>query len=95
MDMCEHLVPVGTGIKCLECLPRWEYLSRIANGELDRAAYMRGYNRGWRHSSTANASLDNCPPGAVGWAWEDGYLDYASGRDKYHLRDCRSHDECG
>lgn len=62
-------------------------------GRMGRTAYNAAYNRGWRHSQTANASIDNQPAGAdVGWAWEDGYLDYATDREKFHRRDCGQSD---
>jgi hypothetical protein len=64
---------------------------------LGRTEYNRWYNKGWRHSQTDNASLDNQPAGdAIGWAWEDGYMDYAGDRDKFHRRDCLldDHNDC-
>lgn len=58
--------------------------------KLTRAEYNRLYNNGWRASANAGG-LDGDHPEA----WEDGYLDYAAGRDKWHLRDCPDHDTCG
>lgn len=56
--------------------------------------YGSAYNRGWRYSATSTASLDYAD--RRGWsrndAWLDGYLDYAAGRQKWHLRDCPKHD---
>lgn len=68
---------------------------------LGRPAYNAAYNKGFRHSSNAmNPSLDNNPfppteDSPEYDAWEDGYLDAAAGRDRYHLRDCTDHDACG
>lgn len=56
--------------------------------------YAKDYNRGWRYSGTANANLDTAD--RRGWSriegWMDGYLDYATGRAKWHYRDCKNHD---
>ena len=65
--------------------------------KLGRKEYNRWYNKGWRHSQTTNASLDNQPAAdAEGWAWEDGYMDYAGDRPKWHRRDCKKddHNDC-
>lgn len=49
----------------------------------EKASYTAEYRQGWRHSEkAANPSLDN----SRGDAWEDGYMDHATGRDKYSLR---------
>lgn len=68
--------------------------------------YRKAYNRGWRHSSTDKHSLDNNPypwmpnvaigsgVNAMNDAWEDGYLDYAAGREKWHLLRCLDHSNC-
>ena len=74
------------------------------------AAYRKAYNRGWRHSATSRHSLDNNPypwvpkadpsntahtvANGLNNAWEDGYLDYAAGREKWHLLHCEDHDNC-
>jgi hypothetical protein len=71
--------------------------SKKAQERMGQQAYRKAYLRGWRHSQTANASLDNQPGGQdEGWAWEDGYMDYAGGREKWHRRDCElaDHNDC-
>lgn len=71
--------------------------SQLAVMALGRKNYNYWYNKGWRHSKTENASLDNQPAGSnTGWAWEDGYMDYAGDRPKWHRRDCPldDHNEC-
>ena len=66
---------------------------------LPAAEYAKAYEKGWRHSATANASLDNPANtgGPAGWAWEDGYLDYAVDRPKWHRATCTldEHDQPG
>lgn len=55
----------------------------------ERKAYTQAYQAGWRHSGSANASLDNVPQHKGDLhsnAWEDGYMDNAVGRDKFALR---------
>lgn len=79
----------------------------MSRGEpVDIIGYKAAYNRGWRHSSTVSASLDNNPypwtprvianatSNALNDAWEDGYLDYATGREKWHLMHCKDHEAC-
>ncbi len=55
-------------------------------------AYMQRYNAGWRRSMRVGSIPDS--PIADDDAWMDGYLDYAVGREKWHLRDCADHDNC-
>lgn len=54
----------------------------------DRVAeYKKYYQSGWRHSATSkNPSLENAPDEGTGpraEAWEDGYLDHATDREKW------------
>jgi hypothetical protein len=53
--------------------------------------YKRWYNKGWRYSASGSASVSLDHGDAMGApdAWEDGYLDYAAGREKWHLAFCR------
>jgi hypothetical protein len=54
-----------------------------AQAGVDHREYTAQYHAGWRHSATAvNPSLDR----SQGQAWEDGYMDHATGREKYALR---------
>ena len=66
--------------------------------QLGKAEYTKWYRRGWRHSAmSSEPSLDNNPgTGWRYWAWEDGYMDYAGDRPKYHRRNCPKddHNEC-
>jgi hypothetical protein len=68
---------------------------------LDIKTYNIAYTKGWEASSRGS-SLDEAEVrflsrNKVKWnspehnAWEDGWLDMAVGREKYHLRDCRAH----
>lgn len=57
---------------------------------------LRDYRNGWRASANVG-SLDRADARGVSWAWEDGYIDRACGREKYHLLLCNSmtgHDAC-
>lgn len=56
--------------------------------------YVTGYNRGWAagkrsgHSRVWNSGHSSAP-------FEDGYLDAATGRPKWHNTYCTDHDNCG
>jgi hypothetical protein len=58
------------------------------------AQYTAGWNASVRVGRTGQPSR-KFSDGTASHAWEDGYLDHASGRDKWHLRDCPNHDTCG
>ncbi len=47
-------------------------------------AYKKHYNRGWRSSGGAYASLDRGDANNEPDAWYDGYLDLAAGGPKWH-----------
>lgn len=49
--------------------------------------YISEYNRGWAARKRAVADSSE--------AWEDGYLDAAAGRPKWHYTYCTDHDNCG
>lgn len=51
--------------------------------------YRAEYEKGWRAASRTTDF-----PSGTG-AHDDGYLDRASGRAKWHLTYCADHDECG
>jgi hypothetical protein len=54
--------------------------------------YRQQYTRGWRASQRgARGTLDRADERGEPPAWYDGYLDYASGREKWHLPLCREH----
>lgn len=56
--------------------------------------YVEEYNRGWAASGRpgVNAEWDS---GYSSHAFDDGYLDRAAGRPKWHLTYCPDHDVCG
>jgi hypothetical protein len=54
--------------------------------------YRRAYRSG--RKMYYNHSLDDSPfplDTPKEWAWEDGFLDEAAGREQFHLRDCKAH----
>lgn len=53
------------------------------------AWYRDEYEKGWRAASRSS----EFPSGTH--AFDDGYLDRAAGRPKWHLAHCLDHDECG
>jgi hypothetical protein len=57
-----------------------------------RDEYVRQYNNGWQASKGESKAWDS---GTTSHAWDDGYLDYAAGRPKWHLTYCVNHNECG
>lgn len=66
------------------------WASRIA---ADHEQYIREYNKGWRAAASENARAWN--DGTSTHAYDDGYLDRAAGRVKWHLTYCPDHDHCG
>lgn len=58
----------------------------------DEADYKRMYNKGWRRSERVGSIPDSA--NAEDDAWMDGYLDNATGREKWHLLFCPDHDSC-
>lgn len=68
------------------------------------ADYKAWYTNGWRaalHSTDLGTAesrfLDRSGEpwnGDAHHAFEDGWLDYAAGREKWHPRDCADHDNC-
>lgn len=63
--------------------------------EKNSPEYRADYNKGWRYSGSESASLDHADRIRASDAWIDGYMDYAAGRPKWHLRDCLDHGRCG
>lgn len=51
--------------------------------------YVRNYNRGWK--STNLEFSDDIADDAEREAWLDGYMDAATGREKWHLLNCPAH----
>jgi hypothetical protein len=50
--------------------------------------YRSRYERGWRYSGRAGATLDHLDATRAPEAAYDGYLDRAAGREKWHLAWC-------
>ena len=70
------------------------------NASARRPGYAAAYRKGWAASARGSA-LDEAEDRYVARygraehdAWLDGWLDYAAGRPKWHLRDCPDHDAC-
>lgn len=56
------------------------------------ADYARDYNRGWKSgTSGASGALDRADARREPEAWYDGYLDAATGREKWHIPNCPAH----
>ena len=62
----------------------------------DTPEYRKAYNRGWRYSHRDTASLEHGDFNGEPNAWYDGYLDYATAREKWHTLRCDQpeHAEC-
>lgn len=68
--------------------------------EYNEATYRKAYRLGWAASGRAS-DLDGAesryirrhqPTAQELEAWTDGWLDYAAGREKWHLLYCERHD---
>lgn len=60
--------------------------------------YVTQYNLGWQASTRVGRTgqdSDAWSSGCSNYAWDDGYLDQAAGRPKWHITYCRDHDTCG
>lgn len=60
--------------------------------------YVDQYNLGWQASTRVSRTgqpSEAWGSGTTNYAWDDGYLDHAAGRPKWHLTYCRDHDTCG
>lgn len=58
------------------------------------AAYRREYRNGWAAADRPGDSA-KWESGNSSDAWDDGYLDRAAGRERWHLTNCPDHDTCG
>lgn len=56
--------------------------------------YIRDYNAGYTASGRSGESA-RWEAGNTPHSWDDGYLDRAAGRAKWHLTYCSDHNECG
>lgn len=57
--------------------------------------YRRQYDAGWRYSGSETATLDHGDAINAPDPWYDGYLDLATGRDKWHYFYCTAHYNAG
>ena len=77
----------------VSALPRREYGAHNTLTSAQQAAardwYVDQYNKGWAAAGRAT----DMPDGSH--AFDDGYLDRAAGRMKWHLTYCPNHDTCG
>lgn len=65
-----------------------ESIARRETTDLER--YKSEYNAGWKASGRGSDW-----PDGTSHSWDDGYLDRAAGRAKWHLTWCLDHDNCG
>lgn len=70
------------------------WLLTAAQRNAARDQYIRDYNAGWTAAGRPGDSK-RWDSGTTPHAWDDGYLDRAAGRPKWHLTHCRDHDTCG
>lgn len=84
-----------TGVPRLAFRPRPPHLLKNVESFLGRNSvktideYRAEYERGWRNARRSSYM----PSGSQ--AHDDGFLDGATGRPKWHLAHCTNHDECG
>lgn len=76
-----------------------DIMSRLSRGQAivlkdPLAWYIEEYNRGWAAAGRPGISRE-WDSGTSTHAFDDGYLDRAAGRMKWHLTYCSNHDECG
>jgi hypothetical protein len=73
-------------------------LGRRAAESLGVDGYIAQYNLGWQASTRVSRTGQDSEAwgsGMTNYAWDDGYLDHAAGRAKWHLTYCADHDACG
>jgi hypothetical protein len=67
-------------------------------GDEARDWYKAQYNAGWAASKRVGRTGSDSVAfdrGSTTHSWDDGYLDQAAGRPKWHLTWCVDHDVCG
>lgn len=67
--------------------------ARVRPGTDPLAFYIAEYNRGW--AASRRGSTAEWDSGYSVGPYDDGYLDAAAGRMKWHLTYCADHDTCG
>lgn len=65
----------------------------LEGDEATLAWYVEQYNLGW--AAGRRGTSDRFATGYTPHSWDDGYLDAAAGRPKWHVTHCANHDECG
>lgn len=73
---------------------RWEAarVRRLERLGMTEDVYRKMYRKGWNRSEKIGSIPDT--PNAENDAWMDGYLDSATGRERWHLLFCPDHDAC-
>lgn len=72
-----------------------EKLLTRAQRDAALAWYIAQYNAGYAAARRGSDSCAAWDSGRTSRAWDDGYLDGAAGRAKWHLTYCTDHDTCG
>lgn len=92
-DLAVKLRPPETWFAVRGTLPHREAREKGLCASEALAEYIREYNNGWQAGGLVYSEAWDS--GMTGAAWDDGYLDRAAGRPKWHLTHCRDHDVCG
>lgn len=53
------------------------------------AEYKQWYNRGWQYAHRDGSEVEHGDRKGYPQAWHDGYLDFATGHDKWHKLTCK------
>lgn len=96
LEVATRLRPLRRWSDLMSRLPRQEGDRSLSqSGEVRRISwYVTEYNRGWAAAGRPGVSRE-WDGGYSTHAFDDGYLDRAAGRMKWHLTYCSNHDECG
>lgn len=90
-DLAVRLRPPSRYDEIAGALPREEIRRQGLCATQALAWYKDEYNRGW----AASKRQPEFPRHEASHSFDDGYLDYAAGRAKWHLTYCTDHDNCG
>lgn len=76
-------------------------LTLLDSAGINRTKYKTDYRRGWAASirgalsdSGMSTPLDRADARNERDAWYDGYMDHATGREKWHMLFCQNHEQC-
>ena len=89
-DLAVRLRPPSRYDEIAGALPREEIRRQGLCATQALAWYKDEYNKGW----DASRRCTGMSP-ATSHSYDDGYLDRAAGRPKWHLTYCTDHDNCG